>query len=121
MSFRVRWYSYAIAIFLGLASTFLMSSRLRAEGIALLKGLSIFLAVWAALGVPMGVTWPGKGWRWGLWLASPLWVLVMLSFVFAGGLHLLLVKDLPILVGVTVAACAGAWIGARFVRYREGT
>ncbi len=120
MRFRVRWYSYATAIFLGIASAFLMSSLLRAEGNTLLKGLSISLAVWAVLGVPLGVTWPGKGWRWGLWLASPLWVLVMLGFLFAGGLHLLLVKDLPILIGVTVAACVGAWIGARFVRHREG-
>jgi hypothetical protein len=114
LSFRVGWYSYVTTILLGLIAPLFLAPLLRSEGGGLLKGLSAYLAVYAVLGIALGVTWYGIGWRWGLWLVAPLSVLVVLSLLFAGGIHLFLLKDLPVTVAAAAAACVGAYVGARF-------
>ena len=75
MGFRVRWYAYAVALLVGLASAFFLTPLLRTNGAALLIALGIVCVICAVLGIAVGVTWPDKGWRWGLWLAAPLWFL----------------------------------------------
>jgi hypothetical protein len=90
-----------------------MTPFLRVEGAALLKRLILFWAVCAALGAFLGLVWPAKGWRWGLWLVGPFWVLGALSFLFTGGVHLLLTKDIPQLAITALVECGGAYIGAR--------
>lgn len=116
MSLRVGWYSYALAIVSGLLITFFLSPLLQAEGAAWIRGLCVNGAVSAVLGLGLGVTFPDKSWLWGLWIVSPLWVLIIPSLLFAGTFYMFLVRDLPLLVVVTAAACGGAYLGARFIR-----
>lgn len=115
MRLRVRWYSYAIAIVLGLLITFILAPYLQAEGAAWFRGLFIFGVVNAVVGLGIGITFPDKSWQWGLWLVSPLLALTLLSLSFAGKFHIFLVRDLPLLIVVTAAACGGAYLGARFI------
>ncbi len=120
MSLRVRWYSYAIAIVFGLLIAFFLTPLLQVDGAAWIRGLCLMAAVSAVLGLGFGVTFPDKSWRWGLWLVSPFWVLILLSLLFAGMFYMFLVRDLPLLIVVTATACGGAYLGARIIRRQRG-
>ena len=56
----------------------------------------------------MGLFWPYKSWKWGLWMTVPILVLALLSVVFVGGYDAFIKNDLPRLMIIVVAACAGA-------------
>ena len=113
MSSKVRWYSYVLALILGLAVVFLITPLLRAHGAALFRRLIVFWAICGSVGVFLGSIWPAKGWRWGFWLGGPFWILSILSLLFAGGLRLFMLKDLAILAITTIVECGGAYMGAR--------
>jgi peptidoglycan/LPS O-acetylase OafA/YrhL len=115
---RVRWYSYALAVVLGLAALFITAPSPPVDGAAVLTALTLLVACCTALGMLLGFLWPLKRWLWGLWLAAPMWIVVIMSFLFAGGSRLLLTKDLPTLAIVTVGGCGGAYLGAKARRWR---
>ena len=73
-----------------------------------------------ALGLLFGFIWSTQSWRWGLWIAGPMVVLIGLSVAFSGYFEIFLKKDLPILVSVTGAACLGSFAGA-WVKRRRAT
>ncbi len=116
MRLRVGWVPHASAIALGLVIVFFLTPLLQAEGAAWAKGLGILVAVYTLLGLAWGVTSPDKGWRWGLWLTSPLWLLILLSVLLAGMFYVFFTRDLPVLLSVTAAACGGAHLGRRLTR-----
>lgn len=78
--------------------------------------MALFAASYALAGAALGVALPKDGWRWGVWLASPLWLLTLLSLSFAGGVQVFLQKDVPALIAAALAATAGAQAGARLSR-----
>lgn len=58
----------------------------------------------------IGLFWPYRSWKWGLWMTVPILVLALLSVFFVGGLDVFIQKDLPRLLMVLVAACLGGVI-----------
>lgn len=102
------WYVYVGAVLLGLTVVVVASPLLRAEGAARLGGVGLLAAVYAAVGGALATALPRDGWRWGLWLVSPLWFLTLFSLAFTGGVRVFLEKDIAILVTAAAAATAGA-------------
>jgi len=66
--------------------------------------------VYLILGGIFGFLWPYLSWRWGLWIAGPMLVLLSLSVLFAGQLDVFFKKDLPLLLLGIIAACVGSYI-----------
>ena len=71
-----------------------------------------YLLVFGLAGTLVGFIWP-KGWRWGIWLSLPIWLMVGVSVMFAGYINVFLTKDLPLLLVVLISSCAGAYLGTR--------
>ncbi|MDQ6813246.1 MAG: hypothetical protein M3040_05895 [Bacteroidota bacterium] len=69
--------------------------------------------VFAIIGLIFGFVSPKKSWRWGLWIASPVYVLIGISVAFSGYFTAFLKYDLPIIIAAVLAACCGSFIGAR--------
>lgn len=66
-----------------------------------------------------GFLWPKESWRWGLWIAGPVFFFLGLSVLFAGQLDIFLKKDLPILLLAITSACLGSFILAWFKSKRS--
>ena len=88
--------------------------------------LGIVAALYAAFGVAFGLSFPEPTWRWGFWLSVPIFVLfsffilMYLSSLVAGDLDFgnpqARMEDLlffGFFAGPLVAACLGAYAGAR--------
>lgn len=71
-----------------------------------------------AFGLLFGFIWSTESWRWGLWIAGPAVILILLSVVFSGYSEIFLRKDLPIMISITIAACSGSFAGAWVKRRR---
>lgn len=98
-------YAYIAAIILGLVAFFIPAT----------EPFSVTLAiVFLIAGGLFGFLWPIETWRWGLWIAGPMVVLLGLSVLFAGQLDVFLKKDLPPLLISMIAACLGSFISAWF-------
>ena len=82
--------------------------------ISILNSIVTDLLVYGLAGTLLSFIWPKGSWRWGLWLSVPLWFFVGVSVAFAGYFHVFLTKDLPLLLGVLISSCTGAYLGARF-------
>lgn len=113
MGLRVRWHSYAAVVIAGFLGAIFLSPLLMSEGSTLLMRSIVYCLIWAMLGAAVSVIWSDKGWRWGIWLMAPLWLLVVLSFAFTGTTQRLITRDAPLLLVATVAACAGAQLISR--------
>jgi hypothetical protein len=100
---------YILAILLGFVGPFIPDTNPFPFILALVYLLS---------GGVLGYFWPGESWRWGLWIAGPVIVLVSLSVLFSGQIEIFLKKDLIILVVTLVAACLGGFIFARLRKSR---
>ena len=83
-------------------------------------GLSFFIIVDAGsslAAIIFGYFWPSQSWRWGLWVLSPLLVMMLLSIAFAGlGSHIL--KDILITAIAVLVSCTGGILGAWFKERR---
>ena len=88
--------------------------------------LGIVAALYAAVGVAFGLSIPRPTWRWGFWLSVPALVLftfvilIYLSSMVAGEVDLGWAQDrtealllFGFFAGALVAACVGAYAGAR--------
>jgi hypothetical protein len=88
--------------------------------------LGIVAALYAAFGVAFGFSIPRSTWRWGLWLSVPavvlytFLILIYLSSVVVGNVDFGRAQDLTealllfgYFTGPLVAACLGAYTGAR--------
>ena len=70
------------------------------------------LVVFGVFGGVMGAFAPQWGWRGGLVLLAPTAVMLALSIAFTGDLVAFAKRDLPLLAGVGVGSCVGAFAGA---------
>ncbi len=77
--------------------------------------------VFLIVGLIFGFAWPKKSWRWGLWICSPMIILIGLSVVFAGNLTAFLKQDLPIILIGLIAGCSGGFMGAWLKKRRIQT
>ncbi len=83
-------------------------------GAPLIPGL-LGLGLWTALlyfvgsGI-LGLIWPYRPWQWGLWMCGPIIILALISVAFVGGVDIFLTKDLPRLLLILAAACAGGFL-----------
>ena len=68
-------------------------------------------------GAIFGFFWPKKSWRWGLWIAGPLLLLMLFSIAFAG-LPKVFIQDIMVIIVPIIAASFGGFAGAWF-KYRE--
>ncbi|MCP9494695.1 MAG: hypothetical protein MSG64_09595 [Pyrinomonadaceae bacterium MAG19_C2-C3] len=116
MENRTRWYAYATVIILGTLAPICLSSLIRTENrYDFAKMLVVYWFAYLLLAIVPGVLWRNVGWRWGIWLSSPLLLLSLMSLGFAGGIaHL--GKDVLVLAGAVIASCLGAYIGANVLR-----
>jgi hypothetical protein len=79
---------------------------------------SIIGIVLLITGLTFGYVWPKKSWRWGLWISSPIIILIGLSVAFSGNVTAFLKHDLPVIFISLLAACSGSVIGAWFKKRR---
>ena len=99
--------SLALAVYAG--AVFALS---RGETYPLPAAAALGPGVCAALGAVFGFAWPAGSWRWGLWVSSPFWgflTLSFLAFVAAGETEWLALAQA---LAVALSACAGARLGA---------
>ena len=112
---RTRWYTYPVALMLGvgaLVAISLVSGSLRE--VAPIIGVAVnalaALVVLGALGYLLGTIWPATGWRIGLMAAFPMILVLAISVAFAGYFVRFLQKDMPVLAAGVLGACfAAAW------------
>ena len=103
------WYVYVLAIISGMAIPAIVTSSLTEPSLTLLGAL--YFASMALVAFILGFFWPSKSWRWGLWVVSPMLVMVALSIAFTGlGPNIL--KDLFLAVGSVLIPCTGGFLGA---------
>jgi hypothetical protein len=102
-------YPFILAIILGLTIPFISEI----EPFPIILGLIYLLG-----GSLFGFLWPKESWRWGIWIAGPMVVLIGLSVLFAGQLEMFLKKDLPILLLAISSACLGSFLLAWFKHSR---
>lgn len=105
------------AFLLGVAATILVAYALPRYAIldgtlSLRDAVIICATTYLVSGITLGFVWPNQGWRLGLWIAGPSWLLVLLSLLFAGYVNKFFTNDLPLLASSVVAASLGAYIGA---------
>ncbi len=94
-------YPFILAIILGLTIPFIPEI----EPFPIILGLIYFFG-----GSLFGFLWPKESWRWGIWIAGPMIVLLGLSVLFAGQFEIFLKKDLPILLLAIISACFGSFL-----------
>ncbi len=82
---------------------------------------TFFGIIFLIVGLIFGFKWPKRSWTWGLWIFSPLIVLLGLSVLFAGNITAFLKNDLPIVLVGLLTACIGSFIGARLKKGRMQT
>lgn len=115
---RTPTYAYAVVLIVGIPAMTVADALQPPEASVLLRA-SIAGAVYAILGSVTGFVWPLPSWRWGLWMAAPVLVLVGLSVAFAGYVGIFLSKDLPLLVAVVFGGSLGAVLGGRLRTWRQ--
>ena len=104
--------AYVITLGLGILAVF-VSLKMTSAEMSLLKSIFINAAIYLFFGVVVGLLWPMGSWRLGLWLSTPIVVLLVLSLLFAGYGDVFLRKDLPVLIPIVTTACLGGIIGSR--------
>ena len=120
MERRTRWYSYVVVGLFSLVGLFVAAwlwglKRDAPTALILLKDSAIGAVVYAAFGLLSGVLWPKVGWKWGLLLIAPLFLLLAFSLLFAGYVGAFLRRDLLVLLVSVAASCAAAHVGQRCV------
>lgn len=116
MEKQPRWYAYALVIIVGTLAPIYLSSLIHtANPSEFAKMVVVYWLAYLLLAIVPGVLWENVGWRWGIWLSSPLLLLFIMSIGFAGGFaHL--GRDILTLAGAIIASCLGAYIGANVLR-----
>ena len=92
--------------------------------------MGIVATLHAALGAAFGLAFPGPGWHWGLWLYIPTFVLLSTLLLIIVGNTVVVGMDsvgtqevvetlllFGFFAGALVAACLGAYAGARARRH----
>ena len=102
-------FPYILAIILGLTVAFIPEMK----PFPVILGLIYFFG-----GSLLGFLWPKVSWRWGIWIAGPMIVLIGLSVLFAGQFEIFLKKDLPVLLLAIISACSGSFLLAWFKNSR---
>jgi hypothetical protein len=87
--------------------------------VPVLISASIGAVLYGASGFLSGSLWPGAGWRWGLLLIAPLFLILALSVAFAGFVGQFLRNDLPVLLVSFGAASMAAQIGGGITMRRR--
>ena len=108
-------YANVIAVVLGLVAAF-TPANLPKESLAFVTMVLISAVIFGAAGLVMGLLWPTRAWRWGLWVVAPGLLLVVISVLFSGEFGNFLRDDVPFLAAGLVAACLGGVIGGRLSR-----
>lgn len=109
MSTKTPSYAYVLAVGYGLIGFIVPAS--------LFFNTTLTIAILLLIGGGIfGFVWPKNSWRWGLWIAGPIFFFLGLSVLFAGQLGVFLQKDLPPMLVALGAACLGSFISARFKR-----
>ncbi len=119
-----------IPAFVLLSSVFSDTSSDTAFAREMLVRLGVVAALYAFFGIAFGFSIPGLSWRWGLWLNVPaLFLLAFFIFAFllsltAGDVDFGQARDraealllIGFFAGALVAACLGAYAGARARQY----
>jgi hypothetical protein len=73
----------------------------------------LFALYFLFAGALLGYLWPQKSWRWGLWLIAPMFGVLGLSVLFAGGQGSI-IKDIPIMLLVIASPCLGSFLLSRY-------
>lgn len=102
-------YAYVLAVIYGLMC-FIIPASLPFQ---LIVTVALFFLIG---GVIFGFVWPKNSWRWGLWIAGPMFFFLGLSVAFAGQLDVFLKNDLPPMLVAIVAACLGSFISSKLKR-----
>jgi len=105
-------YAYAIAVLLGLLAAF-APANLPLESPSFVTAILVSTVIFGAVGLLMGILWPGGAWRWGLWVVAPGLLLVTIGLISSGQFASFFRDDLSFLASGLVAACFGGFIGAR--------
>ncbi len=102
-------FPYILAVLVGLSIPFIPEI----EPFLIILGIIFLLC-----GSVFGFLWPKESWRWGLWIVGPLFLLIMVSVLFAGQLDIFLNKDLPKLIVAIVSTSIGSAILSRYQKSR---
>lgn len=102
-------FPYILAVLVGLSIPFIPEIA----PFPITLGIIFFLC-----GSVFGFLWPKESWRWGLWIVGPLFLLIMVSVLFAGQLDIFFQKDLPKIIVAITATSIGSTILARFQKSR---
>jgi hypothetical protein len=99
-----------IAILIGVAAV-MVGSSITGPSNLVAAALSMFVLYFAPAGA-MGLLWPGPSWGWGLWIAIPLVLTILLSVIFSGQLGAFVQHDLGPVVAAVAGGLAGGVIGS---------
>lgn len=78
------------------------------EGSVIVGG-AIGAVLFGGVGWIFGRRWSGPGWRWGLWISLPMWVVfVLLTIVGAGDWSDQVLRTVPPIVAVLFSSLAAA-------------
>lgn len=102
-------YSRSVAVILGIIILFLPDWG---------RGSIPLALIYLAAGCLLGHIWYAESWRWGLWVAGPMYTMIGLSVALSGYLEVFLEKDLPVMVLALMSACAGSFLGAWYKHKR---
>ncbi len=105
-------YANVIAVVLGFVAAF-TPANLPKESLAFTTIVLISAVIFGTAGLLMGLLWPTRAWKWGLWVVAPGLFIVVISVIFSGEFGNFLRDDLPFLAAGLVTACLGGMIGAR--------
>ena len=75
--------------------------------------LNIYLFPYGLAGLVIAYLWAEESWRWGLWLVSSLWGVMLLGLLFSDFYSLELMKSIVPVCVATIAACFGSFLGAK--------
>jgi hypothetical protein len=109
------WYSYLLAILAGLIVG-LLYRYVGFRFFSLSAMVLLPLLIYGALGTFFGFVWPQKGWKWGIWITALWWLfeavqtLPYIKIIVELDLWWLPVANLIL---PPLAACVGAYVGAR--------
>ncbi len=95
-------YKYILAIIIGISIMFVPDIN----PFPYILGLIYFFC-----GLLFGFLFPGKSWRWGLWLTGPFLFFMLFSIAFAG-ISKIFSDDVLIIIVPITSACLGSFLGA---------
>jgi len=112
MSLKQQFYEMGLPTLLGIGAVVVYVKFMPPLDVSLVNGLVTCALIYFIFGFMAGFIVPHFGWRAGILIAAPFWLVILFSMLFAGiWTPKIITQDIPVLLTVAASASASASLG----------